>query len=452
MVAVKALACELSARCGVPLAPWSRTDLQRAVLAQGLVAESSGTTIWRWLAADAIRPWRVQSWRFPRDPAFATKAGRVLDLYERRWDGVPLGPTEYVLSLPKEGGTRERREEVLRALGVPHPSRFIEEVWTSQWEGAIDRLLDPGNARVRPLEAADFHFKWALEAFNGLPATVRARLFAMKIEANGLRGPILALLDAAGLSTHAFEVVALSKVHAEAAVTVRTAEGRTCQFEVSHFAPAAEALYAGAARLFHLRTATTYIHRLPGGGQVLLEVPLHGTRLDAEELPRRELARVWPLAIRGVARHDALGDVLGTILRDPHQILTKAGEVVSIHDYELFHDIGGYRFGFVEPIFLSLWQKLRPSDPAQGRVLLRRMFEEYRAAYIAKREEIRAQWDGLEGYLTAHQEDIQEYLKGEQDWRTAIGAARERAFRDPARWVETLLQAYRESYPDLSEA
>jgi hypothetical protein len=176
------------------------------------------------------------------------------------------------LALPRETRTRERREAVLRALGVPHPSRFIEEVWTSQWEVGIDRLLDPANTRIRPLEPTDFHFKWALEAFNGLPASVRARLFELKVEANGLRGPILVLLDAGGLSAHEFEVVdlvALSKVHAEAAATVRIPDGRTCQFEVSHFAAAAEELYAGVARLFRLR-ATTYIHRLPSGGLVLL--------------------------------------------------------------------------------------------------------------------------------------------------------------------------------------
>jgi hypothetical protein len=262
-------------------------------------------------------------------------------------------------------------------------------------------------------------------------------------------------LDASGLSTHEFEVVdlvALSKVHAEAAATVRTPDGRTCQFEVSHFAPAAEELYTGAARLFGLRTATTYIHRLPGGGQILLEVPVHGMRLDAEELPRKDLARVWPLAVRGVARHDALGDVLGTILRDPHHILSKSGEVISIHNYELFHDIGGLRFGFVEPIFLSLWRRLRGPDPAQGRVLLHRMFEEYRSAYISKGEEIQARWSELEEYLTAHQQEIQDYLKGEQDWREAIAAVKERAFRDPADWVKTLLEAYRESHPDLPTA
>ena len=52
----------------------------------------------RWLAADAIKPWRYRSWIFPRDPDFATKAARVLDLYARAWDGAPLGPDDYVIS------------------------------------------------------------------------------------------------------------------------------------------------------------------------------------------------------------------------------------------------------------------------------------------------------------------------------------------------------------------
>jgi len=47
----------------------------------------SGTTLWRWLEADAIRPWRHRSWLFPRDPPFAECADPILDLYERRWDG-----------------------------------------------------------------------------------------------------------------------------------------------------------------------------------------------------------------------------------------------------------------------------------------------------------------------------------------------------------------------------
>jgi hypothetical protein len=80
------------------LSRFSRAELRRHVLAAGLVAEISGMTIWRWLRADAIRPWTHRSWIFPRDPQFAEKAGPVLDLYHRRWQGRPLGPRDFVLS------------------------------------------------------------------------------------------------------------------------------------------------------------------------------------------------------------------------------------------------------------------------------------------------------------------------------------------------------------------
>ena len=97
-MAVKALACELPASLGVPLARWHCADLARQAMEQGLVASISDTTIWRWLSADAIKPWRVRSWIFPRDPQFAAKAGRVLDLYHRRNSGRPLGRRDFVLS------------------------------------------------------------------------------------------------------------------------------------------------------------------------------------------------------------------------------------------------------------------------------------------------------------------------------------------------------------------
>ena len=73
-------------------------DLARVVVDRAITASISGTTIWRWRARDAIRPWFHRSWIFPRDPAFAVKARRVLDLYRGSWDGAPLGPDDYVPS------------------------------------------------------------------------------------------------------------------------------------------------------------------------------------------------------------------------------------------------------------------------------------------------------------------------------------------------------------------
>jgi len=87
VVQVKALACELPHRKGLPLSRFSIADIRQEVLAQGLVAEISGATIWRWLSQDAIRPWRYRSWIFPRDPLFLEKAAPILDLYQGVWQG-----------------------------------------------------------------------------------------------------------------------------------------------------------------------------------------------------------------------------------------------------------------------------------------------------------------------------------------------------------------------------
>jgi len=58
----------------------------------------SGSTVSRILSRDVIKPWQCRSWISPRDPYFARKAGRVLDLYDRRRDGQRLRDDEYVIS------------------------------------------------------------------------------------------------------------------------------------------------------------------------------------------------------------------------------------------------------------------------------------------------------------------------------------------------------------------
>ena len=79
---VKAIACELPRTHELPLSRFSRVELHRLVIERG-VTDASASTIWRWLHEDAIKPWQTRSWIFPRDPDFAEKAGRVLDLYAR---------------------------------------------------------------------------------------------------------------------------------------------------------------------------------------------------------------------------------------------------------------------------------------------------------------------------------------------------------------------------------
>jgi hypothetical protein len=77
---VKALACEPPAGSGKPLARWTCPELARQAAAAGIVAPVSAFTVRSWLASGAIKPWQHRSWIFPRDPHFALKGGRVLDL------------------------------------------------------------------------------------------------------------------------------------------------------------------------------------------------------------------------------------------------------------------------------------------------------------------------------------------------------------------------------------
>jgi hypothetical protein len=108
---VKAIACELPISHGRPLGRFSRVELHRLAIERG-VTDASAQTIWRWLHEDAIKPWQTRSWIFPRDPDFAFKAGRVLDLYARVFEGRRLRPDEYVLCADEKSQ--------LQALGRRH--------------------------------------------------------------------------------------------------------------------------------------------------------------------------------------------------------------------------------------------------------------------------------------------------------------------------------------------
>jgi transposase len=104
---VIALACALPAESGVPLSRWSGPDLARELAARCGIAISA-STIRRWLARDALKPWQHRSWISVRDPQFASKAARVLDLYARIWDGRPLGPGDYVICADEKTSIQAR--------------------------------------------------------------------------------------------------------------------------------------------------------------------------------------------------------------------------------------------------------------------------------------------------------------------------------------------------------
>jgi transposase len=147
-VEVKAMACALPAETGVPLARWSSTELAAEAVTRGLVETVSAATVRRWLTADAIKPWQCRSWIFPRDPDFAAKAGRVLDLYDRHWDGQSLGADEYVISADEKSqlqALHRRRPDL-----PPTPGRVRRQEFEYRRGGTLAYLAayDVHHARV----------------------------------------------------------------------------------------------------------------------------------------------------------------------------------------------------------------------------------------------------------------------------------------------------------------
>jgi hypothetical protein len=116
------VACELPAKHDRPLGRFSRTELHRLVVEQG-VTDASATTIWRWLHDRSLKPWQQRSWIFPRDLNFQPKAGRVLDLYARRFEGRLLHPGEYVICADEKSQLQAlaRRHETIAATSE-HPA------------------------------------------------------------------------------------------------------------------------------------------------------------------------------------------------------------------------------------------------------------------------------------------------------------------------------------------
>ena len=148
MVQVKAWACELPVTHGLPLSRWSTSDLAREACQSGLVASISGSTLWRWLHQDAIRPWYHRSWIFPRDPDFAEKAGRLLDLYARQWQGKPLKSDEFIISADEKTSIQARRRKHPTRACRPRHSMRVEHEYGRGGAWTYLAALDVHNARI----------------------------------------------------------------------------------------------------------------------------------------------------------------------------------------------------------------------------------------------------------------------------------------------------------------
>jgi DDE superfamily endonuclease len=140
---VQAMACEVVAETKLPLSRQSVADLVGR--AQSTLGKEIGrTTVWRMLHEAAIKPWQYAHWIFPRDPQFAEKAGPILDLYAGIWEGKPLGPKDYALSMDEKTS--------IQARGRKHDEMPPETNQTRRIETEYDR-----NGALQYLAAWDVH-------------------------------------------------------------------------------------------------------------------------------------------------------------------------------------------------------------------------------------------------------------------------------------------------------
>ncbi|SRR5712691_3072370 len=146
--AVVALACQLPAATGVPLARWSGPELAAEIIRAGAADQISVSSVLRILAEHPVKPWQYQSWIYPRDPDFAAKATVVLDLYQGFYQGKRLRPGDRILSVDAKPSIQARgRCHPASPPGPGRPAR-VEHEYVRNGALALLAALDVHTGQV----------------------------------------------------------------------------------------------------------------------------------------------------------------------------------------------------------------------------------------------------------------------------------------------------------------
>jgi transposase len=146
--AVVALACQLPATTGVPLSRWTAPELAAELAAPGLAGPISPSSVLRILAEHPIKPWRYQSWIFPRDPGSAARATVILGLYQGHYQGKRLRPGDQVVCVDAKPSIQARAR--CHATGPPGRGRPVRVEHEYERAGALALLaaLDVRTGKV----------------------------------------------------------------------------------------------------------------------------------------------------------------------------------------------------------------------------------------------------------------------------------------------------------------
>ena len=79
-----AMACSMPKEKGVTLSRWSLAEIIKCMLVVQISTAISTSTLWRWMKADKLKPWRFHNWQHILDrQKFLERARPVLEVYEK---------------------------------------------------------------------------------------------------------------------------------------------------------------------------------------------------------------------------------------------------------------------------------------------------------------------------------------------------------------------------------
>ncbi len=324
--------------------------------------------------------------------------------YERalnRFFGIPASERK-----PKD------REKLLTTLGVPNPGEFLG-MHIPLWHARIDELLDPTSTDMLPISIGHSYVNWVRGAIRSLPKDSRVKVFSSKIKLTGLKKAIIELLGKMkGKKPRDFNienVQLVEKVHKDTHITVVDDEGNSHDLYISRFGCIGEYIFGGLPEILQLPCQPFQFHVTPQGEEILIKPVEKGINIYLDEsLSSEYLLKNWEWITNGVARCDALGDVIGSALRYGHYIGTEGGEVYTIDNIEIFH-LDSDDVKIHEPIFDFLPKKIHPKDSRKRKALSARVKKNYTATYEKEFGCIKENWPSIERYLSEMKRYIREY-------------------------------------------
>lgn len=314
--------------------------------------------------------------------------------------------------IPASERKAKDREKLLTILGVPNPNEFLS-MHIPLWHARMDELLDPTSTDMLPISIGHSYVNWVRGAIRSLPKESRVKIFSSKVKLTGLKKAISELLGKIrGKKPRDFiieNVQLIEKVHKDTHITVIDDGGGKHDLYISRFGCIGEYIFGGLPEILEIPCQPFQFHVTPQGEEILIK-PVekgHNIYLD-QSLSSEFLLKNWEWITEGVARCDALGDVIGSALRYGHYIATDEKNVYTIDNIEIFH-LDSHDVKIHEPIFDFLPKKIHPKDSRRRKSITEKIKKKYSDAYEKELRRVKENWASIERYLSEMKRYIREY-------------------------------------------